>query len=89
MKPYFIFSKDAVKCPIQDSRYWWGSYLSAKMQSVYSTASADWAVALKMNLQFRKQEKVACVVSMRNGVVEQLFNGISNFLGYSMLKPFL
>ena len=33
-----------VKCHIQDTCWRWGSYSSAEMQSVYSTAPVDWAL---------------------------------------------
>ena len=51
MKGYSAFPKDPallkphnqiVSCHIQDSRLGWGSYSSAEMQSVYSTAPAGW-----------------------------------------------
>ena len=32
-----------IQCYIQDARFEWVSYPSAEKQSVYSTASADWA----------------------------------------------
>ena len=36
----------------------WGSYPSAEMQSVYSTATTDWALILEMNFLFKKQQKI-------------------------------
>ena len=52
MKGYSAFPKapallephhQIVKCHIQDTRWRGGSYPSAEVQSVYSTAPADWA----------------------------------------------
>ena len=79
MKEYSAFPKapallephhQIVSCHIQDTLYGGGSYPSAEVQSVYSTAPADWAIhrfkcqtvlfqiiQFSISTQFRRQKQ--------------------------------
>ena len=70
-----------VKCDIQDTHLGGGSYPSAEVQSVYSTASADWAIhrvnvktVLFQIIQFSINTLFKCIKTLNANHCLVLFN---------------